>query len=79
MEYYLYQNDIYQHLEYKIKKPSSMSDEECNLLDRKALVAIRLCLSSSVVFNISNEKTSKGVMDKIAKCIKNHPPLANFI
>ena len=67
MEDYLYQKDLYLPLEEKSKKPTSMSDEEWNLLDRKALGAVRLCLSSTVAFNISNEKTTKGVMDKLAK------------
>jgi len=40
-----------------------MSDGDWNLLDRKALGSIRLCLSSSVAFNIFGEKTTKGVME----------------
>ena len=67
MEDYLYQKDLYQPLEDKTKKPSSMSDEEWGLLDRKALGAIRLYLSSSVAFNFSTEKTNQGVMDKLTK------------
>ena len=67
MEDYLYQKDLYQPLEDKSKKPTTMSDGDWNLLDRKALGAVRLCLSSSVAFNISGEKTTKGVMDKLAK------------
>ena len=56
MEDYLYQKDLYLPLEDKSKKPATMSDGEWNLLDRKALGAVRLCLSSSVAFNISDEK-----------------------
>lgn len=44
-----------------------MSDEDWNLLDRKALGAIRLCLSSSIAFNISGEKITKSVIEKLAK------------
>lgn len=44
-----------------------MKDEEWDLLDRKALGDVRLCLSSSVVFNISGEKTTKDAMDKLFK------------
>lgn len=50
---------LYQPLEYNTKKPSSMSDEDCNLLDKKALGDVRLCLISSVAFNISRDKTTK--------------------
>ena len=67
MEDYLYQKDLYLPLEDKRSKPTSMSDGEWNLLNRKALGAVRLCLSSSVAFNISGEKNTKGVMDKLAK------------
>eukprot|EP00253_Pinus_taeda_P026724 PITA_26724 len=38
-----------------------MEDEEWNLLDRKALGTIRLCLATSVAFNISKETTIEGV------------------
>eukprot|EP00253_Pinus_taeda_P018705 PITA_18705 len=55
MEDYLYQKDLYLPLSGKTKKPMTMTDEEWNLLDRKALETIWLCLATSVAFNISKE------------------------
>ena len=37
----------------KANQPAAMKDEEWEVLDRKALGTIRLCLASSVAFNIS--------------------------
>ena len=51
MEDYLYQKDLYLPLGGKAKKPMDMEDEEWNLLDRKALGTIRLCLAASVAFS----------------------------
>ena len=44
-----------------------MKDEEWEVLDRKTLGTIRLCLASSVAFNISKEKIRKGVMSALSK------------
>ena len=44
-----------------------MKDEEWEILDRKALGTIRLSLAALVAFNISKEKTTKGLMDALAK------------
>jgi hypothetical protein len=44
-----------------------MKDEEWEVLDRKALGTIRLCLASLVAFNISKEKTTEGVMSALSK------------
>ena len=44
-----------------------MKDEEWEVLDRKALGTIRLCLDSSVAFNISKEKTTEGVMSALGR------------
>ena len=44
-----------------------MKDEEWEVLDRKALGTIRLCLASSVAFNISKEITTEGVMSALSK------------
>jgi hypothetical protein len=49
------------------KKPMATKDEEWEILDRKALGMIRLSLEASVDFNISKEKTTKGLMDALAK------------
>ena len=67
MEDYLYQKDLYLPLGGKIKMPTGMKDEEWNLLDRKALGTIRLCLAASVAFNISKETTTEGLMQTLSK------------
>ena len=43
-------------LEGKTKNQASMSNDEWDLLDRKALESIRLCLAPSVAFNITKAK-----------------------
>ena len=45
----------------------TIRDEEWELLDKKALGTIRLCLDSLVAFNISKEKTMEDFMQKLAK------------
>jgi hypothetical protein len=67
MEDYLYQKDLFLPLSGVAKKPTAMKDEEWEILDRKALGTIRLSLAVSVAFNISKEKTTKGLMDALAK------------
>jgi hypothetical protein len=67
MEDYLYQKDLFLPLGRIAKKPTAMKDEEWDILDRKALGTIRLSLATSVAFNISKEKTTKGLMDALAK------------
>jgi hypothetical protein len=51
----------------KKSKSTSMKDEEWEVLDRKALGMIRLCLEVSVAFNISKEKTMEDLMKALAK------------
>ena len=67
MDDYMYQKDLYLPLGEKAKQSVAMKDQEWEVLDRKALGTIRLCLASSVDFNISKEKTTKGVMNALAK------------
>ena len=67
MEDYLYQKDLYLSLGRKVKQSTAMKDEEWEVLDRKALGTIRLCLASSVAFNISKEITTEGVMSALSK------------
>jgi hypothetical protein len=67
MEDYLYQKDLFLPLRGVAKKSVAMKDEEWEILDRKALGMIRLSLAASVAFNISKEKTTKGLMDVLAK------------
>ena len=63
----LYQKNFYLPLGGKAKKPTTMSDAEWEVLDRKALGTVRLSLSKSVTFNISKEKTTKDVMDALSR------------
>ena len=58
MEDYLYQKDLYLPLGGKAKQPAAMKDEEWEVLDRKVLGTIRLCLASSVAFDILKKKTT---------------------
>ena len=44
-----------------------MKDEEWEVLDRKALGTIRLCLDSLVAFNIYKERTIEGVVSTLAQ------------
>jgi hypothetical protein len=67
MEDYLYQKDLFLPLSGVAKKPTAMKDEEWEILDRKALGTIRLSLAASMAFNISKEKTTKDLMDALAK------------
>jgi hypothetical protein len=67
MEDYLYQKDLFLPLGGIEKKSMTMKDEEWEVLDRKALGTIRLSLAASVAFNISKEKTTKELMDALAK------------
>jgi hypothetical protein len=67
MEDYLYQKDLFLRLGGVAKKPMTMKDEEWEILERKALGTILLSLAASVAFNISKEKTTKDLMDLLAK------------
>ena len=64
---YLYQKDLWWPLEGKIKKLTAMSDEDQDILDRKALGTIQLCLAQLVTFNITKEKTMKELMETLAR------------
>jgi hypothetical protein len=52
MEYYLYQKYLYLPLGRIEKKLTTMKDEEWEVLDRKELGRIQLCLVASIDFNI---------------------------
>ena len=60
MEDYLYQKDLYLQLGRKAKKPTSMIDTEWNILDRKALGILQLCLAASVTFNFFERNNDRG-------------------
>ena len=53
-------------MEGKTKNQGSMPNEESDLLDRKALGSIQLCLSPLVTFNITKAKTTKYLMKTLA-------------
>ena len=46
-------------------QPTGMKDEDWQKLDRKAKSSIRLCLSDSVLLNVSGEATAKDLWDKL--------------
>ena len=46
-------------------KPTTMSDEEWKKLDRKAKSTIQLCVSDSVLLNVSGEATTKNLWENI--------------
>ena len=46
-------------------KPMGVSDEEWRKLDQKAKSTIRLCVSDSVLLNVSGEATTKALWDKL--------------
>jgi hypothetical protein len=60
------------------KKPMAMKDEEWEILDRKALGTIWLSLAASLAFNISKEKTTKDLMDALAKLYEK-PSVSNKV
>ena len=78
MEYYLYQKDLFLPLGGVAKKPTTMKDEEWEILDRKALGTIGLSLATLVDFNISKEKTTKDLMDTLDKLYEK-PLMSNKV
>jgi len=46
-------------------KPTGVSNEEWKKLDQKAKSTIRLCVSDSVLLNVSGEATTKALWDKL--------------
>ena len=70
MEDYLYQKDLHLSLGGKAKQPVAMKDEEWEVLNRKALGTIRLCLASSVAFNISKRKNHRGCDECIGENLR---------
>jgi hypothetical protein len=78
MEDYLYQKDLFLPLGGIAKKSTAMKDEEWEVLDKKALGMMRLSLATLVDFNISKEKTTKELMDALAKLYEK-PSTSNTI
>lgn len=48
-----------------VTKPTRVSDEEWKKLDQKAKRTISLCVSDSVLLNVSGEATMKALWDKL--------------
>eukprot|EP01018_Ginkgo_biloba_P040974 Gb_20270 [translate_table: standard] len=46
-------------------QPTGMKDEDWQKMDRKAKSLIRLCLSDSMLLNVSGEATTKDLWDKL--------------
>jgi hypothetical protein len=61
----LVQQGLQKALAGKSKKPTSMTDEDWEDLDARALSTIRLCLADEVLFNIVEEKTTTGLWTKL--------------
>ena len=78
MEYYLYHKYIYLPLSGKTKKSASMIDAKWEILDRKALGIVRLCLRSSVALNISKEATKEGLI-KVLEKLYEKPSASNKV
>jgi hypothetical protein len=49
----------------KAKQPASITDEDWDEMDARALSSIRLCLADDVLFNIVTEKTAAGLWSKL--------------
>jgi hypothetical protein len=77
-EEHLYKNDLFIPLGGITKKPTTMKDEEWEVLDRTTLGMIRLSLIASVAFNISKENTMKELMDTLAKLYEK-PSVSNKV
>ena len=67
MEDYLYQEDLWKPLEGRTKKQGTMIDEDWEILDRKELGSIQLCLAPTVAFNITKAKMTEELMQTLAK------------
>eukprot|EP00253_Pinus_taeda_P023230 PITA_23230 len=79
MEDYLYQKNLYLPLSKKTKKQMTMKDIEWDILDRKALGTIWLCLAVLIVFNISKEMTIEGLIKNWPNYMKNPRPQISTI
>jgi len=55
-----------------------MTDTEWDILDRKALETIRLCPAASVMFNISKETITEGLMSALEKLYEK-PSILNKV
>jgi hypothetical protein len=65
MHDFLVQQGVVKALLGKAKKPVTITDEDWDEIDARALSAIRLCLVDDVLFNIVAEKTTVGLWTKL--------------
>jgi len=63
----LVQQGVAKALLGKNKQPLTMTEDEWNELDGRALSRVRLCLADDVLFNIVSEKTATGLWSKLEK------------
>ena len=70
MEDYLYQKDMWKPFKGKAKRQGTIMEEDWEILDRKALRSIRLCLAPFITFNISKAKMIVELMETLAKLYK---------
>ena len=78
MEDYLYQKDLWQRLQGKTEKQTTMTNKDREVLDRKALASIQLYMAPSVIFNITKVKTMKELMETLEKLYEN-PSTSNKV
>lgn len=78
MEDFLYQKDLFLPLDGITNKSASMKDEEWEVLDRKELGPMWLCLVASLSFNISKENTMIDFMKEMAKLYEK-PLTSNMV
>jgi hypothetical protein len=78
MEDYLYHKDLFLPLGGVAKNLMAMKDEEWEILDRKDLGTIWVSLAASVAFNISKERTTKDLIDMLAKLYEK-PSVSNKV
>ena len=65
-------------IEQEKKKPTAMTDVKWDILDRKELRTVRLCLAASVAFNISKETTTEGLI-KVLEKLYEKPSASNKV
>ena len=65
MEDILILKDQYFPIEGQTSKPSSMTDEEWNKFDRKAIATIRKYLPNNIYVNVIGEKTTNALWKKL--------------
>ena len=63
----LVQQGLHKAVLGKSKKPTSMSDEDWEDIDLRAVNTIILCLADEVMYNVMDEETTVGIWDKLEK------------